>query len=167
MDQVIQFAALGLSTGAVYAVLACSLVGVYAATGLVNFAQGSIALWAVWQVAALQHDGTLVLPVGSVSLSAEALPAWPAVAIGVVSRRRRGACSPTCWSSGRCAGRRPSPRWSPRSASCSSSSALVDPALRHRGHHRDAQPAPHRDGRRSAERCLARATCSWPPSAIR
>ncbi|WP_122817414.1 ABC transporter permease [Nocardioides pantholopis] len=85
MDQVLQFAALGLSTGAVYAVLASSLVGVYAATGLINFAQGSITLWAVWQVAALRYDGTLVLPVGSVSLSEEALPAWPAVAIGVAA----------------------------------------------------------------------------------
>ena len=85
MDQVIQFAALGLSTGAVYAVLASSLVAVYSATGLVNFAQGSFTLWAVWQVAALQYDGTLVLPVGSVSLSGEPLSAWPAVAIGVVS----------------------------------------------------------------------------------
>ncbi len=85
MDQVIQFAALGLSTGAVFAVLASSLVAVYSATGLINFAQGSFTLWAVWQVAALQHDGTLVLPVGSVSLSGEPLSAWPAVAIGVVS----------------------------------------------------------------------------------
>ncbi|WP_181311170.1 ABC transporter permease [Nocardioides campestrisoli] len=85
MDQVLQFAALGLSTGAVYAVLASSLVGVYAATGIINFAQGSIALWAVWQVAALRHDGTLVLPVGSVSLGEGALSAWPAVAIGVVA----------------------------------------------------------------------------------
>ncbi|WP_185996483.1 ABC transporter permease [Nocardioides campestrisoli] len=85
MDQVLQFAALGLSTGAVYAVLASSLVGVYAATGIINFAQGSIALWAVWQVAALRHDGTLVLPVGSVSLGEGALAAWPAVAIGVVA----------------------------------------------------------------------------------
>lgn len=85
MDQVIQFAAIGLSTGAVYAVLASSLVAVHVATGLINFAQGSIALWAVWQVAALRHDGTLVLPVGSVSLSEGALSAWPAVAIGVAS----------------------------------------------------------------------------------
>lgn len=85
MDQIIQFAAIGLSTGAVYAVLASSLVGVYVATGLINFAQGSIALWAVWQVAALRYDGTLVLPVGSVSLSEGALSAWPAVAIGVAS----------------------------------------------------------------------------------
>lgn len=85
MDQVLQFAVIGLSTGAVYAVLASSLVAVYSATGLINFAQGSITLWAVWQVAALQHDGTLVLPVGSVSLSEGALSAWPAIAIGVAS----------------------------------------------------------------------------------
>lgn len=85
MDQLLQFAVLGLSTGAVYAVLATSLVSVYAATGLINFAQGAITLWAVWQVAGLQYDGTLVLPVGSLSLSEGGLSAWPAVAIGVVS----------------------------------------------------------------------------------
>ncbi|MET0525529.1 MAG: ABC transporter permease [Nocardioides sp.] len=85
MDQVLQFAVLGLSTGAVYAVLATSLVSVYAATGLINFAQGSITLWAVWQAAALQYDGTLVLPVGSLSLSEGGLSAWPAVGIGVLS----------------------------------------------------------------------------------
>lgn len=85
MDQVLQFAVIGLSTGAVYAVLATSLVAVHSATGLVNFAQGSITLWAVWQVAALQHDGTLVLPVGSVALSEGPLSAGPAIAIGVAS----------------------------------------------------------------------------------
>lgn len=85
MDQLLHFAVLGLSTGAVYAVLASSLVSVYAATGLINFAQGSITLWAVWQAAALQYDGTLVLPVGSLSLAEGGLSAWPAVAIGVAS----------------------------------------------------------------------------------
>lgn len=85
MDQVLQFAVIGLSSGAVFAVLASSLVAVYSATGLLNFAQGAVALWALWQTAALQHDGTLVLPVGSVSLSEGPLSAWPAVAIGVAS----------------------------------------------------------------------------------
>ncbi|MFC6152607.1 ABC transporter permease [Nocardioides yefusunii] len=85
MDQVLQFAVIGLSAGAVYAVLASSLVAVYSATGLINFAQGAVALWALWQTAALQYDGTLVLPVGSVSLSEGPLSTWPAVLIGVLS----------------------------------------------------------------------------------
>ncbi|MBL7518038.1 ABC transporter permease, partial [Frankia sp. CNm7] len=85
MGEFLQFVFLGLSTGAVYAVLASSLVGVYAATGIVNFAQGSIALWAVWAVAALRADGTLVLPVGSVGLGSGPMDRVPAVAIGVAS----------------------------------------------------------------------------------
>ncbi|ONH22228.1 ABC transporter permease [Pseudofrankia asymbiotica] len=85
MAQFLQFVFLGLSAGAVYAVLASSLVAVHMATGVVNFAQGSTALWAVWTVAALRTDGTLVLPVGSVSLGPEPLAAAPSVAIGVAT----------------------------------------------------------------------------------
>ncbi|MGW4479441.1 ABC transporter permease [Rhodococcus triatomae] len=87
MGQFLQFAFLGLSTGAVYAVLATSLVGVYAATGIINFAQGAIGLWSVFVVAALRTDGTLVLPIGSIGLGSEdnPTPMLLAVALGVVS----------------------------------------------------------------------------------
>lgn len=88
MSAFIQFVFLGLTLGAVYSVFATSLVGVYAATGIVNFAQGSVALWAVYTVAALRTDGTLVLPVGgSISLGDLDSPVsmLPAIAIGVVS----------------------------------------------------------------------------------
>ncbi|MGR7000527.1 hypothetical protein ACU686_24905 [Yinghuangia aomiensis] len=47
MGDLLQFAVIGFSTGAVYAVLGTSLVGLYAATGVLNFAQGSVALWAI------------------------------------------------------------------------------------------------------------------------
>ncbi|MFF0818553.1 ABC transporter permease [Rhodococcus sp. NPDC003318] len=85
MGQLLQFVLLGLSTGAVYSVLGSSLVGVYAATGIINFAQGAIGLWSVYAVAALRTDGTLVLPIGSVVLGDEPTPMGLAVVIGVVS----------------------------------------------------------------------------------
>ncbi|PYE18108.1 amino acid/amide ABC transporter membrane protein 1 (HAAT family) /amino acid/amide ABC transporter membrane protein 2 (HAAT family) [Williamsia limnetica] len=87
MSQFIQFVFLGLAVGAVYSVFATSLVGIYAATGVINFAQGSIALWAVYVVAALRTDGTLVLPVGSVSIGSEdnPTPMVLAIVIGVAT----------------------------------------------------------------------------------
>ncbi|MET7773235.1 ABC transporter permease [Nocardia sp. NPDC005366] len=87
MGQFLQFVFLGLSTGAVYAVLASSLVGVHAATGIINFAQGAFALWAVYVVAALRTDGTFVLPIGSIALGSEdhPTPMTAAIALGVAS----------------------------------------------------------------------------------
>ncbi|APE34777.1 ABC transporter permease [Nocardia mangyaensis] len=87
MGQFLQFVFLGLSTGAVYAVLASSLVGVHAATGIINFAQGAFALWAVYVVAALRTDGTFVLPLGSIALGSEdhPVPMAAAIALGVAS----------------------------------------------------------------------------------
>ncbi|WP_054814750.1 ABC transporter permease [Nocardia arizonensis] len=83
MGQFLQFVFLGLSTGAVYAVLASSLVGVHAATGIINFAQGAFALWAVYVVAALRTDGTFVLPIGDIPLGSAAHPTPMAAAIGL------------------------------------------------------------------------------------
>ncbi|WP_109527043.1 MULTISPECIES: ABC transporter permease [Nocardia] len=87
MGQFLQFVFLGLSVGAVYAVLASSLVGVHAATGIINFAQGAFALWAVYVVAALRTDGTFVLPIGSLELGSEEhpTPMAAAVALGIAS----------------------------------------------------------------------------------
>ncbi|ROZ98494.1 ABC transporter permease [Gordonia sp. OPL2] len=87
MGQFLQFVFLGLSTGAVYAVLASSLVGVYAATGIINFAQGALGLWAVYAVAALRTDGSLVLPIGTISLGSadDPTPMGLAITIGVLS----------------------------------------------------------------------------------
>ncbi|GAA3524943.1 hypothetical protein GCM10022234_22250 [Aeromicrobium panaciterrae] len=85
MSEFFQFVVLGLTLGAVYSVFASSLIGIYAATGVINFAQGSVALWSVYTVAALRTDGTLVLPVGSIALGDESNPMsmLPAVVIGV------------------------------------------------------------------------------------
>ncbi|MEV0135301.1 ABC transporter permease [Dactylosporangium sp. NPDC050688] len=84
MDQVLLFVTLGFAAGAVYAVIAASIVSLHAATGVLNFAQGSFALWGMWVVAELRRSGTLVLPVGSVPLGAP-VSAWTAVGIGVLS----------------------------------------------------------------------------------
>ncbi|WP_423785363.1 ABC transporter permease subunit [Gordonia bronchialis] len=87
MGQFLQFAFLGLSAGAIYAVFATSLVGVYAATGIINFAQGAIGLYSVFVVAALRTDGSLVLPIGTLYLGSEKnpTPMELALLIGVLS----------------------------------------------------------------------------------
>ena len=82
MGQFILFVVLGLATGAIYAVLAASLASIYLATGVINFAQGSIALWAVWATAQLRENGVLVLPVGSVGLTG-GTPMGSAAAVAV------------------------------------------------------------------------------------
>ena len=83
MGQFILFAVLGLAAGAIYAVLAASLASIYLASGMINFAQGSIALWAVWATAQLRENGVLVLPVGSLGLtSGTPMGSLAAVAIG-------------------------------------------------------------------------------------
>ncbi len=85
MDQILLFVTLGFASGAVYAVIATSIVSLHAATGVLNFAQGSLALWGVWVVAELRRSGTLVLPVGELALGPQPVSAWTAVALGVLS----------------------------------------------------------------------------------
>ncbi|OUC80034.1 ABC transporter permease [Gordonia lacunae] len=87
MGQFLQFVFLGLSAGAIYSVLASSLVGIYAATGIINFAQGAIGLYSVYLVAALRTDGSLVLPIGTLKLGSESDPTSMelAVVLGVLS----------------------------------------------------------------------------------
>ena len=87
MAQFLNFAFIGLSLGAIYSVLASSLVGIYAATGIINFAQGAIGLYSVYLVATLRTDGTLVLPIGSLSLGSDDNPTSMelAIVLGVVS----------------------------------------------------------------------------------
>jgi sulfate-transporting ATPase len=52
MTEVLRFAVLGLGTGAIYAVLAQGLVLVYRGSGLLNFAQGAVAMVGAY----LYHD---------------------------------------------------------------------------------------------------------------
>ncbi len=65
----LQFIVLGLGLGAVYIGLSNALLLVYRATGIINFAQGAIAMWGAYVFARLRKDGTLVFPIGSISLT--------------------------------------------------------------------------------------------------
>ncbi|MGY1810973.1 ABC transporter permease [Blastococcus sp. SYSU D00669] len=65
MTTLIEFAALGLGLGAVYVGLATGLLLVYRATGIINFAQGAMAMWGAYVFARLVDDGELVLPIGT------------------------------------------------------------------------------------------------------
>ncbi|HTW15083.1 MAG TPA: ABC transporter permease [Nocardioides sp.] len=83
MENVVLFVSLGFAVGAVYAVIAASLVAVHSATGVLNFAQGSIALWGVWVAAELGATGRLVLPVGELQLTDGPAPVVLTVVIAV------------------------------------------------------------------------------------
>ena len=65
----LQFVVLGLGLGAVYIGLSNALLLVYRATGIINFAQGAIAMWGAYVFAQLRKDGTLVFPIGSISFT--------------------------------------------------------------------------------------------------
>lgn len=84
MSTVVQLVILGLATGAVYAVLANCLVAVYRATGIINFAQGAMAMWGAYVMSQLHTDGALVLPVGTFLLTSGPMDLWPAAVIGLV-----------------------------------------------------------------------------------
>ena len=64
MTTFIEFAALGLGLGAVYIGLSTGLLLVYRATGIINFAQGAMAMWGAYVFTVLLDDGELVLPIG-------------------------------------------------------------------------------------------------------
>ena len=74
MSTYLQFIVLGLGLGAVYIGLGTGLVLVYRATGIINFAQGAMAMWGAYVFAELRATGTLVFPVGSVELGARPTP---------------------------------------------------------------------------------------------
>src|ERR1700712_21165 len=79
MTTFIEFAALGLGLGAVYVGLSTGLLLVYRATGIINFAQGAMAMWGAYVFAKLQDDGSMVLPIGTVYF-----PQPPGVAVSIV-----------------------------------------------------------------------------------
>ncbi|GAA1746487.1 ABC transporter permease [Aeromicrobium alkaliterrae] len=85
MDTYLQFMVLGLGLGAVYIALGNGLVLTYRATGIINFAQGAMAMWGAYVFAQLEIDGTMVLPIGSVSLSDGPLGVVPALIIALVT----------------------------------------------------------------------------------
>jgi branched-chain amino acid transport system permease protein len=70
MADFFRYLVIGLGNGAVYAMIALGLVVVYRSTGLLNFAQGELAMFVTFIVWALQDKG---------------LPLWLALLGGVVS----------------------------------------------------------------------------------
>jgi branched-chain amino acid transport system permease protein len=79
----LQFAVLGLGLGAIYIGLGTGLLLVHRATGIINFAQGAMAMWGAYVFAQLRVDGTLVFPIGSVDLGRRP-PVLVAALIGLV-----------------------------------------------------------------------------------
>jgi ABC-type branched-subunit amino acid transport system permease subunit len=72
VQQYLQFALLGLSTGAIYATVSLGLVMMHRASGVINFAHAAMALWAIYTYNELRIDGRLIVPV----------PAVPAIELG-------------------------------------------------------------------------------------
>src|SRR5436190_10667871 len=87
MSSVLLFALLGLGGGAVIALLALGVVGEYKASGVVNFAQGAIAMFCAYCFTELRSTGDLVLPVvvipHRVSLAGHGLATAPAMVITI------------------------------------------------------------------------------------
>jgi branched-chain amino acid transport system permease protein len=82
MSDHLLFLIVGLGAGAAYAALAMALVTTYRGTGVINIAQGAMAMWAAYVYDELRRHGDLVLPVGRVDLGG-GLPLWPALLTGV------------------------------------------------------------------------------------
>jgi branched-chain amino acid transport system permease protein len=78
------FLIVGLGAGAAYAAIAMALVTTYRGTGVINIAQGAMAMWAAFVYDELRRQGDLVLPVGRVHLG-EGLSTWPALVVGVAT----------------------------------------------------------------------------------
>src|SRR3712207_1122926 len=57
MEKFVQLVVDGLSTGSVYAALALAIVLVHSATGLINFAQGGLAVLAAYVAWVLTNQG--------------------------------------------------------------------------------------------------------------
>ena len=62
MNQVILYLILGLGLGAIYATLGAGLVVVYRGSGVINFAQGAIAMYGVFTFDEARRNGVLRLP---------------------------------------------------------------------------------------------------------
>ena len=76
------FLIVGLGLGALYAALALGLVVVYKGTGVINFAQGAMAMWAAFVYDETRKSGDLVFVVGRVHVGSS--PAL-GVTLGIVS----------------------------------------------------------------------------------
>ncbi|HEX7135215.1 MAG TPA: ABC transporter permease [Iamia sp.] len=84
MDEHLLFLIVGLGAGAAYAGLAMAVVTTYRGTGVINIAQGAMAMWPAFVFAELRTTGDLVLPVGRLALGGR-LAVGPALAVGLAS----------------------------------------------------------------------------------
>jgi branched-chain amino acid transport system permease protein len=87
------FALLGLGSGAVYAAVAQGLVLMHRASGVINFAHGALALFAIYTYIDLRNYGRLILPVPGVPDIdlGTTLPFAPAFLVAVASTALLGA----------------------------------------------------------------------------
>jgi branched-chain amino acid transport system permease protein len=84
MTDHVLFLIVGLGAGAAYAAIGMAVVTTYRGTGVINIAQGAMAMWAAFVYDELRRQGDLVLPVGRVDLG-DGLATWPALAAGVAA----------------------------------------------------------------------------------
>ena len=147
--KVVSQLALGLGTGALIAGIAVGVVLTYRGSGVVDFSKGAVAIFIGYVFHELRTNGRIVIPPLPNPLALDrgrrqqreiqagldrpaqladvhrpaGCPSRPSSppSSSRSSSPPSSACSSTSWSSGRCASRRPWPRWWPRSG-CSSSS---------------------------------------------
>ncbi len=82
MSVYVLFLIVGLGLGALYAALALGLVVVYKGTGVINFAQGAMAMWAAFVYDEIRKSGNLVFIVGRVHVGTSTTVA---IVLGVAS----------------------------------------------------------------------------------
>ena len=114
MDTFLQFAVLGCGLGAAYIGLSVGMIATYRATGIINFAQGAMAVTGAYVFAGLADNGVVALPVGSIDLGSPP-PVAAALGLALLCAAWWG-WPATCWPSAGCATHQPWPRWSCRSA---------------------------------------------------
>jgi branched-subunit amino acid ABC-type transport system permease component len=83
VSEYLLFLIVGLGAGAAYAAIAMALVTTYRGTGVINIAQGAMAMWAAFVYDELRRNGDLVLPVGRVHVGG--LSTWPALVAAVAA----------------------------------------------------------------------------------
>jgi ABC-type branched-subunit amino acid transport system permease subunit len=95
LQEYLQFALLGLSSGAIYATVSLGLVMMHRASGVINFAHAAMALWAIYTYNDLRIEGRLILPVPAVPAIDIGAPLAfvPAFAIAVASTTLLGAAA--------------------------------------------------------------------------